>query len=496
MRELVILVILRPEGELADVRSYEHLGIAQLAAALRVQGHTVRIIDQNLTRQHLDEVIAAVVAERPYLVGISCYQNAYLPMIRFVQTVKQKLPTTHITFGGVFATNSYSLILPELPELDSVVLGEGETTIVELAEALQNGRDWTGHPHITFAGDPAQSSKTPCVEKDLDRLPRPARDTLPLVQGMGLYPELISSRGCYGRCAYCTIAASNRQRRVRHIEAVIDEMAWLQHDFGANYVYIIDDTFIGGSKRDRERIEDFARQLIARKLNIQFSFECRANEVEPELLQLLKEAGLLSVFLGIESGYQPTLDLFQKGLSVLDNERAIKTLQKLGIRHTIGYIMFHPYTTLEEIAADLKFLLKTDQRTLLSSLKNRLLIFHNTDISRRLAQDGFTCNPWYNLKSPFFHPGITELYDFMTQFSTQIKPAIDRVIFQFNRTTNPDEQATLGRLYAQICSTLVDTVFQYTEKANPQLLTNRLLEMRRQITPEGGDSDDREILGS
>lgn len=496
MRELVILVILRPEGALADARSYEHLGVAHLASALRAEGHTVQIIDQNLTRQSLAEVITSVIAEEPALIGISCYQNAYQPMGVFVREVKNKLPRTHITFGGVFATNSYTMILPELRELDSVVLGEAETSIVELAEAVFNGRDWTHHPHITYTGDPEILTKTPCVEKDLDRLPRPARDTLPLVQGMGLYPEVISSRGCYGRCAYCTIAAGNRQRRVRHVEAVIDEMAWLQQDFGANYVYIIDDTFIGGSRRDHERIEEFARQLMARKLNIQFSFECRANEVEPELFKLLKEAGLRSVFLGIESGYQPTLDLFQKGLRVEDNERAIKTLQKLGIQHTIGYIMFHPYTTLAEIAADMKFLLKTDQRTLLSSLKNRLLIFHNTDIARRLEQDGYTCDPWYQLKCPFFHPGIAELYDFMNQFVTEIKPAIDQIILQFNRARSSAEQATLGRQYSQICSSLVDTVFQYTENADPQFLTNRLLEMRRQITPEGGDSNDREILGS
>ena len=494
MKDSIILLVLRPEKTMANSRSFEHLGIAHLASALRAQHYPVQIIDQNLSQKNFTQLIEEVILEKPRLIGISCYQTAYLTLVNFVRAIKAKI-YTHITLGGVFATNSYQKILSELPELDSIVLGEAETTIVELADAIFNQQAWNEHPHITYFGDPLGGTKTARLEPDLDILPRPARDTLPLVLNMGLYPEVISSRGCYGKCAYCTIAAGNRKRRTRQIESVLDEMEYLQKDFNTDYFYIIDDTFIGASKKDHSRIEQFARVIKERNLQFTFSFECRANEVEPDLLKTLQEVGLRSVFLGIESGYDPTLKFFQKGITAEDNERAIKVLQELGIGFNIGYIMFHPYTTMEEIRVDMEFLLKTDQRILLNSLRNQLYIFHNTPIAERVKADGFSCEPWYNIIAPFFNPGVQELYEFIVQFHAEIRPTIDQLARQFT-TASAEDKIHIGTLYSRLCSTLVDTIFTYTNTVDTQLLKNRLLEMRGQITTKGGDSHGTKILGS
>lgn len=466
----VVLIVLRPVDCAADGRAYEHLGVAYLAAVLRAQGYTVRILDQNLSLQSLEEITATILQLCPAMVGITCYQDAYLPLQQFVRLLKLQQPEIHLTLGGVFATNSFRCILEELPELDSLVLGEGETTIAALADAVFGGQDWRTLPHLTFPGDPQMDDKSPSYDQDLNILPFAARDTLPLVMERGLYPLVLGSRGCYGQCTYCSITASHRFRRPREVDAVIDELEMLQQDYGADYVYCMDDTFMGGSQRDRERVERFAQTLLRRQVQVAFSFECRANEVDPALMRLLKTAGLRSVFLGIESGYQPTLELFRKGVTLAENEQAIKILRELGIPCNIGFIMFHPYTTLAEVKANLHFLLKTDQKTFLNGVKNRLLIFDNTPIAQQVKNDGFMQGQWYETIVPFVHAEIEPLYQFVQSFDQQLRPGITRLAWLHSQSQDLAEKQKLARVHGEICSLFTQTLLDYVEDPSPERL--------------------------
>ena len=86
---------------------------------------------------------------------------------------------------------------------------------------------------------------------------------------------------------------------------------------------------MGAGKRGRDFVRAFAEEVIRRGLDVEFAFETRADSVETELFALLKQAGLYIVFLGIESGYQPTLDYFQKDITVAENRQAIEICEAL-----------------------------------------------------------------------------------------------------------------------------------------------------------------------
>ncbi len=479
MHKQILLVVLQfTNNNSPSDRIFEHLGVGYIAAYLRQHGYSVKIVDQNLLQQNLDGIIQKVITERPFLVGIACYQSAFTVLQEFARTVKKSLPEIHLAMGGVFATNSYQNIFREIPELDSIILGDGEETFTNLADALLNDENWQTISHLTYPDDPAHLTKSPKYDTDITTLPDPARDTLPVVIERSLFPTISASRGCYGNCSYCSITIQNRKRRCREMISVIDEMERLFKDYRADYFYFIDDTFIGGSKKDYQRIEEFARELEQRKLPFQFSIECRANEVDAILLRKLQKIGLYSVFLGLESGYQPTLDMFRKGITVEQNITAVKTLNELGIRYNIGFIMFHPFTTLQEVEANLNFLMHTEQKNFLDSLHRTLMVFNNAPIADQLAQEGITCQPWYDTAVPFLHTEIQPLYNFVEEFTAGIKPGINQLAVHFSQSNDQNEKTQIARLHSTLCSTYVNALYQYTQLADENFLKEKMDELR------------------
>lgn len=474
MNDQILLIVLCPPEKKAHGHFFEHLGIAHIAAYLRQHDYLVDIIDQNITHESMEELLDQVKTIKPQLIGISCYQEAYTHLQYFVHKAKEILPKTHISLGGVFATNSFQYILNEIKELDSIILGDGEETFLHLADAVYNHQNWTSIDHLTYPNDPIQDQKSPKYDTDLSKLPNPSRDTLPAVINNGLYPTMIGSRGCYGNCTYCSITIQNRRRRCREVTAIIDEMEELYTNFDQNYVYMVDDTFIGRSRKDHHRIEQFAHELIKRNKDLHFSFECRANEVDPDLMRLLKEAGLSSVFMGIESGYQPTLDLFQKGITVKENLQALNTLRELGISFTIGFIMFHPYTTFEEIKANLNFLFQTEQKNMLDSIHRKLLIFHNSRIAEDLKSKGLLTGTWHNCSAPFLNEGITELCNYTERFATEIKPFVNRLAASYSHSNDSALKSHMAKVHSELCSNYVQTIFDYLDNPKKELLHTKI----------------------
>lgn len=481
MNDPIVLVVLASEKNIAqNERTYEHLGTGYIASYLRAHGHSVTIYDQSLLQLHLDALIEQVSHCAPELIGVACYQDAYTDLLTFVRKMKYKHPHTHICMGGVFATNSYQHIFQDLPELDSVILGDGEITFGLLADAVLAKKDWQTIPYLTYPNDPFYSEKHPKYDTDLEALPDPARDTLPLVLQQHLFPILSASRGCYGNCSYCSITIQNRQRRCRKITSVVDEMERLRAEYRTRYFYFIDDTFIGRTAEDVQRVEDFARELTLRKMNVQFSIECRANEVNPDLMKMLKEVGLYTVFLGLESGYQPTLNRLRKGMRVEQNLQAIQVLTDLQIRYSIGFIMFHPHTTLEEVAANLEFLQHVEQKNFLDCLHRRLMVFDHAPISEHLRKDGIVCEPWYSTMVPFLYAEIEPLYQFIEQFSGEIKPGINQLAVYYSQTDNEKHKQEIARLHGTLCSTFVNSVYQYTQDPNPGQLDETMHHLQKE----------------
>jgi anaerobic magnesium-protoporphyrin IX monomethyl ester cyclase len=201
--------------------------------------------------------------------------------------------------------------------------------------------------------------------RDPDTLPFPARDILMPKWRAGAIPTEIyiaGSRGCPYRCSFCDIKTfyKNGQGlswRCRSPGNVVAELRQLCAEFGTSPTYcFVDDQFLGPGNRGRAHAHEFVDRLMESNLGVSFEITCRADSIDQDIFDRLKRAGLTGVYLGLDSGSQAALDRFQKDISVERNLHAIRTLRELDLAVDFGFIMFDPWTTTNDLEANLAFL--------------------------------------------------------------------------------------------------------------------------------------------
>ncbi len=382
----------------------EHLGMGYLAASLRENGHEVDILDGSAEGLGHRETAREIWKRRHQfdMLGLSCLFADSLKITgRLASWLKNKGLRQHITVGGHPPTFVYREILEKWPAIDSVVIGEGEDTLRELADALDRERSFSAIAGLAARedGEIVIGPPRPMLQ-NLDSLPFPARDTV--AQHNQTTPittaSILKSRGCYWRCSFCDTSAfyrlsAGRPWRSRTPGLVVDEMEQLVREHGVRHIRFWDDNFIGPGRLGKRLAGQLATEILERDLKMSYSMECRVNDIDPELFSRLKESGLTRVFLGIESGIQRSLDTFNKGVSVAQNAAAIAMLRELGLDVRVGFILFDPYTTLEELSANMEWLRTnvgpvSSIRKILTQPLNILEVYEGAPIIDRLRQEG------------------------------------------------------------------------------------------------------------
>jgi hypothetical protein len=386
----VHVVLVGPERE-------ENLSLRYLAAALRQAGHTASLARFD-SPEHLDSAVRQVRHEQPGLLGLSMvFQARGREFYELARALRGAGYAGHLTAGGHFATIAYEAVLSDLPELDSVVRHEGEATIVELADALQRGaggEDIARIPGMVVRG--LQDELLMAVPRrpvdDLDTLPFPARDTPPMLHLGVPTAYLVGSRGCYAACDYCCIAswhkaASGPRYRVRSPENLADEMALLYRERGVrNFVFHDDNFFLPTATANRERSEALRAELRKRKLDdIGLVVKLRPNDCDRDNLLTLQDIGLMRVFVGIENTRQRQLRSLGRSVAAGQLERSLDLLRDLDIYCAYNLLLFDAYTTLDDIAGNLRFL-----RGYPAFAFNwcRVEVYAGTALEKRYAQEG------------------------------------------------------------------------------------------------------------
>ena len=223
------------------------LGLAYLAGILRREGVEVRILDllmarysPRLLRRELDEF-------RPHVVGATCSTVNFKAASRILRLCKEHDPGLVTLIGGPHASFVAADLIREAPWIDAVVIGEGDHTIVELVEALSQHGDLAGVAGIASRKNGAAVVNAPRpLIKDLDSLPLPARDLLPISRYRALKVPctVITSRGCPFGCIFCSAPRMfGRGVRYRNPKLVIDEIEMINRELGFQEINIVDDTF-------------------------------------------------------------------------------------------------------------------------------------------------------------------------------------------------------------------------------------------------------------
>jgi radical SAM superfamily enzyme YgiQ (UPF0313 family) len=335
----------------------EFLGIGYIGSVLRNNGENVTIIDPGVHKMDISELIDLVKRGNFDLIGFTLTERSAKVAIYIIKEFRAHGINSTIIVGGHYSSLSYEAFFEACPEVDAIVMGEGEITIVDFVKNLKDKRKWKDVKGISYLENNTivVTEKRPLIE-DLDTIPFASRDLLPLnIENRGQRAYMISSRGCYGSCSYCSMNMfyakhpNAKKWRARSAENVVDEMEMLVKKLKVGVIAFDDDNFMGPGSAGKERAKKVADEILKRNLKVSYIFPCRPNDVDYDLFSYLKKSGLNGVFLGIDSMNQRSLDLFNRKLTVKQNLDAIKILDDLGLRQQYGFINFDPYSSLPEI---------------------------------------------------------------------------------------------------------------------------------------------------
>jgi radical SAM superfamily enzyme YgiQ (UPF0313 family) len=426
-----------------------NLGMGYLAAVLQRHGRTVEMIDVRLGG---DKIAARLASRQPLVVGFSLIFQFFLPQFRDVaQRLRAAGITSHFTIGGHYPSLCHDELLQNFPEIDSVVRYEGEETLIELVDRLRAGEEWRDIDGIAYMrGSDVVATQARALVQDLDSLPFPYRPFEP--EHIGGFPTLplLASRGCIRRCSFCSIhtfyrTAPGKVVRVRKPEKVIEEMLYLHRRHGVRVFLFQDDDFPLWGKKGRR----WADELVARMHDSGLAestiwkISCRAEYVEPELFQSMREAGLFLVYMGIESGVDQGLEILFKQMTVEQNLSAVETLKQLDIVFSYGFMLFDPSSTFATIRENIGFLRKIVGDGSAPALFSRMLPYGGTPIRDRLAQEGRLRGDLTRPDYDFLDRRINEYHALLTQ---AVRPWIYKKGLAYEISYAWDELETISRL--------------------------------------------------
>jgi anaerobic magnesium-protoporphyrin IX monomethyl ester cyclase len=306
-------------------------GASYISTVLKNAGYGVEIVDYRHESKPLDEVLSG---DRIVL-GIGTTMDSYPFLEEFTRQVKEKNKDIVIILGGAFVSSAPSVLMNSIPA-DYAVIGEGELTMLELMDALSRpgSRRIPDIPGLAFREN-GKVCFSPARQqvKDMDNLPIPDFGLWPAVKsGMNLERlGISSSRGCYGKCSFCfkTIPQVRQMTPARFAELV----KYCVKAHGLKFAFINDLTFVIGRKRTVE----LCREL--KKTGIIWATSTRAQDVDEELLGILKDCGCREMWYGIESVDQSVLDANFKDITVEQIEHAVKITGNAGIKVMANFII-------------------------------------------------------------------------------------------------------------------------------------------------------------
>jgi anaerobic magnesium-protoporphyrin IX monomethyl ester cyclase len=333
------------------------IGLAYLAAVLEKDEHEIAVIDCPALGMGQEELKRKLETFQPDLVGVTSMTPTIQSALQSTRIAKKTCPNATVVIGGPHATFMDQQILTDEASVDVVVRGEGEQTLVELAQTAIDSSDLQKIQGITFRNDKkiVQTPNRPAIQ-NLDDLPYPAYNQFALDRYLlygKLFLPVITSRGCPFQCAFCTTSRIlGKEYRARSPKNIVDELEHIKTVYHADSFTFYDDTLT----LDKGRIFKICDEIKARKIGIPWDCQTRVDQVNKEILTKMKETNCQQVFFGVESGCQTILDAVKKRTTVEQNEKAIRMAKEAGLFVSISIILGYPSETPEMLKQTLEFI--------------------------------------------------------------------------------------------------------------------------------------------
>ncbi len=334
------------------------LGIAYLGAVAEKAGHEVTVVDCQAEKLDYAGFRNKLAGLRSDVVGVTATTLLYKSAMQLVSIAREVQPHALTVLGGSHGTFWDENALKEHPSLDAVVRREGEQTFIEMLSRLEAKTGLDGVLGVTFRAKDGRIIRNPdrAFLENLDELPFPAHHLLPLesLKRMGkiLFP-LITSRGCVYWCDFCsTVRMFGRGYRMRSPKNVVDEMQFVHDKYGVDQVTFYDDAFTV----NRERVLKICEELHFRKLNMAWDCGTRVDMVDKQLLKIMRDAGCIAVWLGVESGSEAILGAMNKRIKLNQTRKAYKDAQDVGLLTIANTVLGFPGETEETARETIRFI--------------------------------------------------------------------------------------------------------------------------------------------
>jgi radical SAM superfamily enzyme YgiQ (UPF0313 family) len=465
--------------------SGECLSLSYLASMLRMNGYAVKIVNAECELAKNKDLIDLIIQDKPFLLGISPVATTMTDTLSICKKVKNMLPDIHITLGGHHATATAYELLHNEECIDSVIMGEGEYSIIELTDML-TGKTRTISRNISMRINGVVQIGEKCIINDIDIIPYAARDTLEklIMKGNRREARLVTSRGCISNCSFCTSPSFyNRTWRGHSPTRVIDEIETLINIYGISHIWINDDAYIIKTKKSQQRAYDIAKGIIEKNLMITYRALLRADSLDGalDILPTLKKSGLNTVFIGFESASDHALNIYNKGLDQVKNLEIVNTLRKHGIKIQVGFIMFNPYSCIEDLKQNVFFLKEIGELFRMFPLTRALDLFPETSMVKKLTEEGLL-SKHYSYKSnlisdyrfnnkyvKLIYHTINKQYD---EISRKYDAEISNIFYRYEHKDHDRFRNKLNEIHYSYFLSLLDSVHskELTSKINSERL--------------------------
>ncbi len=345
------------------------LGVGYIAAAIKSAGHNVEVLDL----QYLKIIgkTEPVWCDYDVLCMGGCFWDVET-MLWIARRSKKYNPSCPIVLGGSFC-NSLPEVVFENSEVDYIVIGEGEKTIVELLNALQSPAELESIDGIMYRenGIPMETKRrTP--EGNLDNLAFPARNLFlfkevyrkrfAIPNNMRYSADILGSRGCPMSCIFCG-SPFGKKVRVRSSGNILEEIKLLRDKYNVKHIRFSDEVFMGGR---RDKIFSFLEAVIVNKTKFSWSGEMLVNLPDYEMLKLMKQSGCLYLVFGLESASSKILKEMKKPNDLDHFTKVLDWCRELDIKVSINMIsgtFSETYETLNETSSYLNSINKYEWLT-------------------------------------------------------------------------------------------------------------------------------------
>lgn len=338
------------------------LGIAYMARVLQENNIDVEILDASAEDMDFKDVEKELLKRKPDLVALTALTPTIGRALETAQVVKETLPDSIVVMGGYHPTFNFIETLED-ENVDIVIRGEGEYIMLNLVQALENQSSLHDVKGIVFEDKNSKeivvNPEAPLIQ-DLDELPFPALNLLPMKKYRLLDMDthmttMITTRGCPMQCSFCSSAAMHGKKiRERSVENIVDEIEYLKTNYDIDTIAFMDDTFT----LKKRKVMAICDEILKRNIEIMWGCTSRVDTLDEKLLKKMKEAGCITIFIGVESADQQQLDNMCKNTTIAKIENAFKIAHKLKIRTIASVALGMPGDTKEIMNKTVKFVHK------------------------------------------------------------------------------------------------------------------------------------------